>query len=107
LSFIGWIRNEFGFTGSGTLVTDGMYVWISGWVPVRDRLSLTVENAKLACHQIANVESDDRVVRFEYNVDDVEGNAVTLWLADATAAAQLVCVLPKRRTKDFDPQLVR
>jgi uncharacterized protein (UPF0248 family) len=33
--------------------------------------SLLEENAQLPLHQIANVESNDRVVRFEYNVDDV------------------------------------
>ena len=32
LSFIGWTRNPFGFSGSGTLVTDGIFVWISGRV---------------------------------------------------------------------------
>jgi hypothetical protein len=105
LSFIGWIRDPFGFSGSGTLVTDGVYVWISGWVPVRERLSLTEENTRLACQQIANVEVSDRVVRFEYDVDDVSGTGISLWLADATAAARLVRVLPKRRTKDFQPRL--
>jgi hypothetical protein len=105
LSFIGWTRNPFGFNGSGTLVTDGIYVWISGRVandgPLLTQLE---ENTQLACHQIANVESADRVVRFEYNVLDVRGNAISLWLADCTAAARLVRVLPGRRTKDFHPQ---
>jgi hypothetical protein len=32
---------------------------------------LVEESTHLACHQIANVESADRMVRFEYNVDDV------------------------------------
>jgi hypothetical protein len=106
LSFIGWTRNPFGFSGSGTLVTNGIYVWISGRVANEGPLmTLLEENTQLACHQIANVESDDRVVRFEYNVADVRGNAVFLWLPDATAAARLVRVLPQRRTKDFHPQL--
>jgi hypothetical protein len=106
LSFIGWTRNRFGFTGFGTLVTDEIYVWISGRVANDGPLmTLIEENTQLACHQIANVESADRVVRFEYNVQDVRGDAISLWLADATAAARLVRVLPGRRTKDFHLQL--
>jgi hypothetical protein len=106
LSFIGWTRNPFGFSGSGTLVTDGIFVWISGLV-ANDGPFMTMieENTQLACHQIANVESADRMVRFEYNVDNVCGPGVILWLADATAAACLVRVLPGRRTKDFHPHL--
>jgi hypothetical protein len=108
LSFIGWIRNAFGFTGSGTLVTDGIYVWINGRVANDGLLTpLLEENTQLTYSQIANVESDGRVVRFQYNVDDVCGAPISLWLADATAAARLVRVLPKRRTKDFHPRLAQ
>lgn len=42
---------------------------------------------------------------FECNVDDVRGTPMSLWLAGATAAAGLVRILPKRRTKDFHPRL--
>jgi len=106
LSLVGWTRNSFGFTGSGTLLTDGIYVWIAGRVANSGLLTaLLEENTQLACHQLANVESDGRVVRFEYNVDDVCRPPISLWLADATAAARLVRVLPKRRTKDFRPRL--
>jgi hypothetical protein len=108
LGFIGWTRNQFGFIGSGTLVTDGIYVWISGQVS-RDRPLMTMveRNTRLACSQIANVESVDRVVRFEYDVVEVCGDSISLWLVDATTAARLVGVLPGRRTKDFRPQLSR
>jgi hypothetical protein len=68
-------------------------------------MTLVEENTQLACHQIANVESADRMVRFEYNVLDVCGDAIFLWLADASAAARLVRILPGRRTKDFHRQL--
>jgi hypothetical protein len=106
LGFIGWTRNPFGFSGSGTIVTDGIFVWISGRVPNDGPLMILVEeHTQLACHQIANVESAERMVRFEYNVDHVCGPGVILWLADATAAARLVRVLPGRRTKDFRPHL--
>jgi len=68
--------------------------------------SLFDKNSQLTCRQIANVESQDRVVRFECNVeDDVAGDGIFVWLADANAAAQLVRVLPKRRTKDFRTRL--
>lgn len=67
---------------------------------------LLEENTQLACYQIADVESADRMVRFEYNVLDVCGNAVFLWLPDA-AAVRLVRVLPGRRTKDFRTHLTR
>jgi len=106
LSFIGWTRNPFGFSGSGTLVTDGIFVWISG-LAANDGPLMTMieENTQLACYKIANVETVGRMVRFEYNVDDACGPAVTLWLADATAAARLVRALPGRRTNDFHPHL--
>ena len=107
-SFIGWIRNSFGFTGSGTLVTDGIYVWINGRVANDGLLTpLLEENTQLTYSQIANVESDGRVVRFQYNVDDSGGDPICLWLADATTAARLIRVLPKRRTKDFQPRLAQ
>jgi hypothetical protein len=106
LRFIGWPRNPFGFSGSGTLVTDGIFVWISGLVANDGPLMTMIEeNTQLACYKIANVVSVDRMVRFEYNVDHVCGPGVSLWLADAAAAARLVRVLPGRRTKDFHPHL--
>jgi hypothetical protein len=86
-------------------VTDGIYVWITGRVANGVLTSLIEENTQLACDQIANVESAGRVFRFEFNVDDVSGAPISLWLVDVTAAARLVRVLPKRRTKDFCPRL--
>lgn len=106
--FAGALRNGIGFIGSGTLVCDGVYVWLSGRLAGRyGTPSLLEENAQLPLRQIANVESDGRVVRFEYNVDDSQGPSISLWLADATTAARLVRVLPKRRTKDFHPSLTQ
>jgi hypothetical protein len=101
-------RNCFEFVGSGTLVCDGVYVWISGRVHSNSTLvSLFQENAQLACRQIANVELQGRMVRFECNVEDVAGDAICLWLADATAAARLARILPRRQTKDIHPRLVQ
>jgi hypothetical protein len=99
-------HNFIGFVGSGTLVCDGLNVWISGRIAgSRGLPSLFEENAQLACRQIANVEMKDRMVRFECNVEDVAGDPMYLWLSDATATARLVRLLPKRRTKDFQPRL--
>jgi hypothetical protein len=108
-SYLGESRNSIGFIGSGTLVCDGLNVWISGRLAgSRGLPSLYQENAQLAYRQIANVESFDRVVRFEYNVeDDVASDAIYLWLADATTASHLVRILPKRKTKDFRPRLAQ
>jgi len=112
LNFIGWPRNHFGFTGAGTIVIDGIYVWINGLIASTNGpvTSMVEENTQLPCRQIANVESADRVVRFEYNVIDICGDAISLWLADAdaaAAAARLIRVLPKRKTKDFQPRLAQ
>jgi hypothetical protein len=105
-SLLGVSRNGIGFIGSGTLVNDGVYVWISGRVAGKyGTPSLFEENAQLPLRQIANVESAGRVVRFQYNVDDSEGDPICLWLSNVTTAARLVRVLPKRRTEDFRPQL--
>jgi hypothetical protein len=82
-----------------------MYGFLAESLTTAPLMTPVEENTQLACHQIANVESADRMVRFEYNVLDVCGDDVFLWLADATAAARLVRVLPGRRTKDFHPHL--
>jgi len=49
--------------------------------------------------------SNARVGRLRYAMS--EGDPIFLWLADATAAARLVGVLPKRITKDFRPRLAK
>ena len=101
-------RNTIGFVGGGTLVCDGVYLWLSGRVAYGSGLPpLLEQNAQLACRQIANVESHERLVRFEYDVDTIAGNAMCLWLADATGAARLAQILPKRRTNDFRPRLAQ
>ena len=94
--------NEFGFVGSGTMQTDGISLWLSG--QVSDRGSMRDEYAQLSCQKIANVESEGRLVRFSYNVDEVETDSMCLWLADNSAAEKFVAILPKRRTRDFRPQ---
>jgi rhomboid protease GluP len=95
-------QNEFGFVGSGTVQTDGISLCLSG--QINDRGSLQDEYTELSLQKIANVESDGRLVRFGYNVDEVETDSMCLWLADESAAERLVAVLPKRKTKDSRPQ---
>jgi len=105
LGMLGPAQNGFGFVGSGTMQTDGISLWLSGQVSSGSALSsLRQEYTQLSCQKIANVESDGRLVRFGYNVDAVEDDSISLWLADSSAAEKLVAVLPKRRTKDFRPQ---
>ena len=106
LGMLGPAQNGFGFVGSGTLQTDGISVWLSGRVSSGSVLaSLRQENTQLSCQQIANVESEGRLVRFGYNVTEVEADSICLWLPDKSAADKLVAILPKRRTKEFRPQV--
>jgi rhomboid protease GluP len=103
---LGPAQNEFGFVGPGTMQTDGISVWLSGRVSRGGSLSsLIEENTQLSCQQIANVESEGRLVRFGYNVAEEEDDSTSLWLPDETAAERLVAILPKRRTKGFQSQI--
>jgi rhomboid protease GluP len=105
LGLMGPAQNDFGFVGSGTVQTDGISLWLSGRVSTGGALpSLRPEYTQLSCQKIANVESDGRLIRFGYNVDEVEGDSICLLLADNSAAEKLVAILPKRRTKDLRPQ---
>jgi rhomboid protease GluP len=101
LGQLGPAQNTFGFVGSGTLVTDGISVWLSGQV---SRTGVQ-ENAQLSCRQIANVESQGRLVRFGYDVTDVEDNSIVLSLPDISAVEKLVAILPKNRTHEFRSQI--
>lgn len=106
LGLLGPAQNTFGFVGSGTLVTDGISVWLSGQVSRTGVLhSLSQENTQLSCQQIANVESQGRLIRFGYDVTEVEDESICLWLPDSSAAEKLVAILPKTRTKEFRPQI--
>jgi rhomboid protease GluP len=105
LGMLGPAQNEFGFVGPGTMQTDGISVWLCGRISSGGSLpSLRQKNTQLTCQTIANVESDGRLVRFGYNVTQLEGDSISLWLPDSSAAEKLVAILPKRRTKEFRPQ---
>lgn len=102
---LGPAQNSFGFVGSGTMQTDGISVWLSGRVSRGSSLASLVENTQLSCLQIANVESEGRLVRFGYNVDDEEDDSICLSLPDKSAADKLVAILPKRRTREYRSQI--
>jgi rhomboid protease GluP len=106
LGLLGPAQNSFGFVGSGAMQTDGISLWLSGRVSNGGSLaSLRQANTQLSCRTIANVESDGSLVRFGFNVTEVEGDSICLRLADSSAAEKLVAILPKRRTKQFRPQI--
>jgi rhomboid protease GluP len=102
---LGPAQNSFGFVGSGTMQTDGISVWLSGRVSRGSSLASPEQNTQLSCQQIANVESEGRLVRFGYNVDYEEDDSICLWLPDKSAADKLVAVLPKRRTQEYRSQI--
>jgi hypothetical protein len=81
--------NLFGFSGTGNLVADGIYVWISGQVAGAGPFhAMAEENTQLAYARIANVESADRVVRFEYNVEDFRGDSIVPAFAELIASCR-------------------
>jgi rhomboid protease GluP len=106
-SYLERTHNDLGFVGSGRLRTDGVYVDLSGQVGPKHSLlpSLSQHQVQLATRQIANVESQGRLVRFEYGPGEMDAGAITLELPDEDSAAALVAVLPKTRTKDFQPRI--
>jgi rhomboid protease GluP len=107
-SYLEPTHNDIGFVGPGELQTDGVSVYLSGQAaPGQGTFQLrSRRQVQLASRQVVNVESQGRLVRFEYGGgDEVDAGAVTLQLADESAAAALVAVLPKARTNDFRPQI--
>jgi rhomboid protease GluP len=104
-SRFGSAQNSFGFVGFGTMQADGIFVRLSGRVSRGPLVSPVEENTQLSYQQIANVESEGRLVRFGYNVDEEEDDSICLRLADKSAADKLVTILPKRRTKEFRSQI--
>jgi rhomboid protease GluP len=101
-------HNDFGFVGSGTLQTDGIHVYLSGRVRQRNfGASSSQQDVQLSLREIADVESQGRLVRFAYEVGKEDDVAITLRLADDAAAERLVAMLPTVRTEDFRPQQIK
>ena len=106
-SYLEPMHNDLGFVGSGKFHTDGIYVYLSGQVAPRPGIlpPQSRRQVQLASRQIVNVESEGRLVRFEYSAEEGDEGAMTLQLADAATAEALVAVLPKSKTKNFRPQI--
>jgi rhomboid protease GluP len=102
-------HNDLGLVGSGTLVTDGISVFLSGrraaGVLLGPFSSLFQRQVELPWRGIVDVESADSVVHFAYRAPDIAPGAVTLWLPDRSIAERLAAVLPKEPTVNFRPQL--
>jgi len=101
------MHNDLGFVGSGKLTVDGISVWISGRSGRRQGLvsSLSEQQVRLPIRNIVNVESQEQLVRFEYSGEDMDDGAITVRLADDSAVARLVSLLPKERTAGSRPQI--
>jgi rhomboid protease GluP len=91
----------------GTLQVDGIHVYLSGRVfrQMSFGRPSSQQDVQLSLREIANVESQGRLVRFAYGVGAEDDAAITLRLADDAAAERLVAMLPKDRTKDYRPQI--
>src|SRR5579872_3682158 len=102
-SYLEQAHNDLGLVGSGTLRTDGVFVYLSSQVRSGRSLLLSrsQREAQLPTRRIVNVESQGRLVRFEYGADE----AITLRLTDIATAAALVAVLPRARTTNFRPKI--
>jgi len=99
-------RNDLGFVGSGTLRADGICVYLFGQLgPGRGVPSRSHAQLQIPTRRITNVELQGRLVRFEYDSDELDHGPITLQLENDSAAATLITVLPKTRTKSFRPQL--
>jgi rhomboid protease GluP len=107
INYLSRTHNDFGFIGSGTLRTDGIYVYLSGQLARRPYLvsSGPRREEQIPNQRIANVEVQGQFVRFEYDPDELEHGSMTVQLDSNSAAAALVALLPTTRTKDFRPQI--
>jgi membrane associated rhomboid family serine protease len=90
----------------GQLRVDGIYLYLSGRMGLRNDFGIRgYREVQWPVRSIANVESAGRLVRLEYRTEEGIPGSVQLQLADDSAAAALVAVLPKTRTPDFRPQI--
>jgi rhomboid protease GluP len=101
-------RNDLRFVGAGRIDIDGLLVHLSGrrfgvfW----GFYSLLFKSRQeLSWRSIANVETIDSAVRFDYPMSDSAVGAVTLWVADAEIARSIGRALPATRSPSFTPQL--
>jgi rhomboid protease GluP len=98
-------RNDFGLTGSGSLLADGIHLRMTGrYAGGFPGLLGLLKQVELFWRDIVDVETYENVVRFSHRTDS-RRKYVTLWLADRPTVDQLVNVLPKTRTAEFSDSL--
>lgn len=105
-SWLEQTHNDLGFAGTGTLSVDGVSVLISGHGGMQQGLAaLLSKQVQLPYWAIVNVERRGSLVRFEYTGTEFGGGSMAIRLTDEGAAARLVGMLPKVRTREFRPQI--
>jgi rhomboid protease GluP len=98
-------RNDFGLSGSGSLLADGIHLRMTGrYAGGFPGLVGLLKQVELFWLDIVDVETYENVVRFSDKTDS-RHKYVTLWLANRATADQLGNVLPKTRTAEFSDRL--
>jgi len=98
-------RNDFGLSGSGSLLADGIHLRMTGrYAGGFPGVLGLLKQVELFWRDIVDVETYENVVRFSHRTDS-RRKYVTLWLANRLTADQLVNVLPKTRTAEFSDNL--
>jgi rhomboid protease GluP len=104
-SGLGPTHNDLGLVGAGALQADGIYVYLSGQVGSQKGLFPSQRQMQIPYRNIANVEAQDGLLRFEYGGGELEKGAITLRLGDASITERLIAALPTKRTSDFRSQI--
>jgi rhomboid protease GluP len=105
---ISWLepaRNDFRLVGCGAVSIDQSTVVVSGR---RFGLALGLplkRKVELRRADIVNVESEAKVVRFEYRTATKKHKSMTLFLDDVPSAHCVASLLPSQRAEGFQPQL--
>jgi len=108
---LGWLqpaRNDFQLVGDGMLEADGIYLRMVGprnGIPLGIRKTKFQRGVKLNWRRIVDVENHGNAIRIGYQVPDDPDASINLWFPNHTVAAQIVDILPKTKTRRFQPQL--
>lgn len=98
-------RNDFGLSGSGSLLADGIHLRMTGgYAGGFPGVLGLLKEVELFWLDIVDVETYENVVRFSYKTDS-RPRYMTLWVANRLTADQLGNVLPKTRTAEFGDRL--
>ena len=108
---LGWLqpaRNDFKLVGDGMLEADGIYLRMVGprsGIPLAIRKTKFQRGIKLNWRRIVDVENQGNAMRIGYQVPGDPDVGINLWFPDHAVAAQIADVLPKTRTRQFQPRL--